>query len=60
MVTGDLISTGMLALFFVLFLIALIWGLTRGQFRDIEDVKYQVFEDNDDFYRTDYPAIDAE
>jgi hypothetical protein len=60
MVTGDLISTGMLALFFVLFLIALIWRLTRGQFRDIEDVKYQVFEDNEDFYRTDYPAIDAE
>ena len=37
------VMTGMLLLSFLGFLI---WGIRSGQFKDIEDAKYQIFRDN--------------
>jgi cbb3-type cytochrome oxidase maturation protein len=35
----------MVALFFVLFLLAFIWALRHRQLQDIEDVKFRLFEE---------------
>lgn len=48
MATGDLITTVMVALFLALFLITLIWAWRHRQLQDIEQIKYAVFEDEED------------
>jgi cbb3-type cytochrome oxidase maturation protein len=48
MLTANLIVTGMVALFFALFLLAFIWAIRHGQLQDTEQVKYKVFEDDQD------------
>lgn len=48
MATGDLITTVMVALFLALFLITLIWAWRHRQLQDIEQIKYAVFEDEDE------------
>ncbi len=53
MLAGDLITTGMVGLFFVLFLLALIWAIRNRQWQDIEQVKYKVFEDEADEFEND-------
>ena len=46
MLIANLTVTGMVALFFALFLLAFIWALRHGQLQDIEQVKFKVFEDD--------------
>lgn len=46
MLIANVTVTGMVALFFVLFLLAFIWAVRHGQLRDIEQVKFKVFEDD--------------
>ena len=53
MLAGDLITTGMLGLFFLLFLLALIWAVRHRQMQDIEQVKFKVFEEEDDEFKND-------
>lgn len=48
MLTANLIVSGMVVLFFALFLLAFIWAIRRGQLQDTEQVKYKVFEDDRD------------
>jgi cbb3-type cytochrome oxidase maturation protein len=51
MLAGDLIATGMVALFFGLFVLAFIWGWRHQQFQDLEQVKFKVFEDEDEIFK---------
>jgi nitrogen fixation-related uncharacterized protein len=51
MLAGDLISFGMVGLFFVLFLLAFIWAVRHRQIQDIEQVKFKVFEEEDDGFK---------
>jgi len=51
MLAGDLIATGMVGLFFALFLLAFIWGWRRHQFQDLEQVKFKLFEDEDEIFK---------
>ena len=53
MLAGDLIATGMVGLFFILFLLALIWAIHHRQLQDIERVKYKVFDDEADKFKND-------
>jgi nitrogen fixation-related uncharacterized protein len=53
MLAGDLIATGMVGLFFILFLLALIWAIRHRQLQDIEQVKYIVFDDEADKFEND-------
>ena len=53
MLAGDLIATGMVGLFFVLFLLAFIWAWRNGQLQDIEQVKYKVLEEEDEEFKND-------
>jgi nitrogen fixation-related uncharacterized protein len=53
MLAGDLIATGMVGLFFILFLLALIWAIRHRQLQDIEQVKYKVFDDEVDKFKND-------
>ena len=53
MLAGDLIATGMVGLFFVLFLVALIWAWRHRQLQDIEQVKFKVFEEDNDEFKND-------
>jgi cbb3-type cytochrome oxidase maturation protein len=48
MFAGDLIATGMVGLFFALFLLALIWAVRSGQFKDVEQAKFKMFEAEDE------------
>ena len=48
MLTGDLITTGMVGLFFALFLPAFIWAWRQRQLQDAEQIKYVIFEDEDE------------
>ncbi len=52
MLTANLIVTGMVALFFALFLLAFIWALNHRQLQDTEPIKFKVFEDGEDFRDT--------
>lgn len=47
MLAGDLITMGMVGLFFILFLLAFIWAIRHGQLQDMEQVKYKVLEEED-------------
>lgn len=53
MLAGDLIAFGMVGLFFILFLVAFIWAVRHRQIQDIEQVKFKVFEEEDDEFRND-------
>ena len=53
MLAGDLIAIGMVGLFFVLFLLAFIWAVRHRQMLDIEQVKFKVFEEEDDEFKND-------
>lgn len=46
MLIANLTVTGMVVLFFTLFLLAFIWALRHGQLQDIEQVKFKVFDDD--------------
>lgn len=48
MFAGDLITTAMVGLFFSQFLVALIWAFRSGQFQDIEQAKFKMFEADDE------------
>jgi cbb3-type cytochrome oxidase maturation protein len=48
MLAGDLIATGMVGLFFLLFLLAFIWAWRHRQLQDIEQVKFKVLEEEED------------
>jgi hypothetical protein len=48
MFAGNLIAFGMVGLLFVLFLLAFIWAWRHHQLQDIEQVKFKVFEDEDE------------
>lgn len=48
MLTGDLISTLMVALFLALFGVAFVWAWYHRQLQDIERVKFELFEDDDE------------
>lgn len=51
MFAGDLISTMMAGLFLTLFLGGLIWASRSGQFKDIEQAKFKMFEADDEPFR---------
>ena len=53
MLAGDLITFGMVGLFFVLFLLSFIWAVCHRQMQDIEQVKFKVFEEEDDEFKND-------
>ena len=53
MLAGDLIAIGMVGLFFVLFLLAFIWAVRHRQMQDIEQVKFKVFEEEEDEFKND-------
>jgi cbb3-type cytochrome oxidase maturation protein len=53
MLAGDLIIVSMMGLFFVLFLVAFVWALRHQQLQDIEQVKYKVFEEEDETLEND-------
>jgi cbb3-type cytochrome oxidase maturation protein len=36
---------------FITFISLLIWGIKSGQFKDIEEPKYRMLEDDEDEYR---------
>ena len=48
MLTGDLMTTGMVGLFFTLFLLAFIWAWRQQQLQDAEQIKHVIFEDEDE------------
>lgn len=45
MLTADIFTTAMVALFLALFTIAFIWARRTGQFQEMEQVKFKLFED---------------
>ena len=53
MLAGDLITFGMVGLFFVLFLLAFIWAVRHRQMQDIEQVKFKVFEEEEGEFKND-------
>jgi cbb3-type cytochrome oxidase maturation protein len=53
MLAGELITTVMVGLFFILFLLAFIWAWRHRQLQDIEDVKFKVLEEDDEEFRDD-------
>ena len=48
MATGDVITTVMVALFLGLGLITLFWAWHQRQLQDAEQIKYVIFEDEDE------------
>lgn len=57
MAEATIALTAMTGLLLVSFLGFLIWGIRSGQFKNIEDAKYQLFRDN---RKTDVPKEDSE
>ncbi|MBI1878538.1 MAG: hypothetical protein HYR94_09975 [Chloroflexi bacterium] len=54
MLAGELIATGMVGLFFVLFLLAFVWAWHHRQLQDIEEVKYKVLEEEGELFNNDF------
>ncbi len=46
---GIYIAFGVCGVFFILGLIAIWWSFRNGEFEDMEDVKYEMMDDNDNF-----------
>ncbi len=46
---GINIAFGVCGVFFILGLIAIWWSFRNGEFEDMEDVKYEMMDDNDNF-----------
>lgn len=53
MTAADIAQLCLSATIFIIFVGFLVWGIRTGQFRGVEEAKYQVFKDDDDMGESD-------